>query len=116
MPTTTPTPAFACRGLTPDDARHLRVRHEYVIANGIDDPCPAGPMADTTPISAQRPLRILFVAMLRESKGVLVLIEAAARLAQRGVPFQVEIMGQFITPEFENVFTPACKSWAFRIE
>ncbi len=88
--------------LTPDDARQLRVRREYVIANGIDDPCPAGPMADTTPISAQRPLRILFVAMLRESKGVLVLIEAAARLAQRGVPFQVEIMGQFITPEFEK--------------
>ncbi|HEY4309391.1 MAG TPA: glycosyltransferase family 4 protein [Pirellulales bacterium] len=88
--------------LTPDDARQLRVHREYVIANGIDDPCPAGPITDTTPVSTQRPLRVLFVAMLRESKGVLVLIEAAAQLAQRGVPVEVEIMGQFISPEFAD--------------
>lgn len=86
--------------LTPDDARQLRVRREYVIANGIDDPCPEGPVFDGTPISSQRPLRVLFVAMLRESKGVLVLLDAAAQLVARGVPVALEIMGQFISPEF----------------
>ncbi|HVU88297.1 MAG TPA: glycosyltransferase [Pirellulales bacterium] len=85
---------------TPDDARRLRAKCEYVIPYGIDDPCPAGPRTDLSPVTAERPLRILFVAMLRESKGLLVLIEAAAHLAARGVPFQFEVMGQFITPEF----------------
>ncbi len=86
--------------LTPDDARQLRVRREYVVANGIEDPCPAGPVFDATAISPQRPLRVLFVAMLRESKGLLVLIEATAQLVARGVPVAVEIMGQFISPDF----------------
>jgi glycosyltransferase involved in cell wall biosynthesis len=86
--------------LTPDDARQLRVRREYVIANGIDDPCPAGPVFDCPAINPQRPLRVLFVAMLRESKGVLVLIETTAQLVARGVPVAVEIMGQFISQEF----------------
>ena len=102
--------------LTPDDARQLRVRREYVIANGIDDPCPAGPMADTTPISAR-------TSVANPVRGDAARIEGRAGLDRgRGtigparVPLQVEIMGQFITPEFESRVTPACKSWACRIE
>lgn len=96
-----PDAAIRLSELTPDDARGVRARREYVIANGIDDPCPAGPpRRSPARVSETRPLRLLFVAMLRESKGVLVLIEAAARLKVDGVPFRLEIMGQFISPEF----------------
>ena len=47
------------------------------------------------------PLRILFVGILRESKGLLVLIEAGSQLAKRGVPFKLQVVGQFQSPEFE---------------
>lgn len=97
-----PDAAIRLSDLTPEDARGVRARREYVIANGIDDPCPAGPEHSSAPVSEARPLRLLFVAMLRESKGVLVLIEAAARLKGEGIPFRLEIMGQFISPEFKD--------------
>jgi len=98
-----PDAAIRLSDLTPEDARGVQARREYVIANGIDDPCPAGPPAKSNlPVSKARPLRLLFVAMLRESKGVLVLIEAAAQLKAEGVPFHLEIMGQFISPEFDE--------------
>jgi glycosyltransferase involved in cell wall biosynthesis len=42
----------------------------------------------------------LFVGILRESKGVLVLLEACAKLAARGVPFQLELMGQWRSEAF----------------
>jgi glycosyltransferase involved in cell wall biosynthesis len=40
--------------------------------------------------------------MLRESKGVMVLIEACAKLAARGVLFQLEVMGQWKSEEFAS--------------
>jgi glycosyltransferase involved in cell wall biosynthesis len=98
-----PDAAIRLSDLTPDDARGVRAKREYVIANGIDDPCPTGPPQHSlAPVSEARPLRLLFVAMLRESKGVLVLVEAAARLKATGVAFRLEIMGQFISPEFKD--------------
>lgn len=80
--------------LNPEDGKRLEARREYVVPNGIDDPCPGLrlPRARAT-VTANRPLRILFVGILRESKGLLVLIEACGRLAARGVPFRLEIMG-----------------------
>lgn len=98
-----PDAAIRLSELTPDDARGVRAKREYVIANGIDDPCPTGPpQHSSAPVSEARPLRLLFVAMLRESKGVLVLIDAAARLKAAGISFRLEIMGQFISPEFAD--------------
>jgi glycosyltransferase involved in cell wall biosynthesis len=48
------------------------------------------------------PLKILFVGILSESKGLLVLIEACALLAERGVPFELNVAGQFVSAEFEE--------------
>ncbi len=69
---------------TPEDAKRLAAKREYVIPNGIDDPCPECATAQNNHVAeANGPLRLLFVGMLRESKGVMVLIEACQRLAAR---------------------------------
>jgi glycosyltransferase involved in cell wall biosynthesis len=87
--------------LNPDDGRRLDAKHEFVIPNGIEDPYPGFNVARSSrPISESFPLRILFVGMLRESKGVLVLIDACGKLAARGVPFHLEIMGQWKSDDF----------------
>ncbi|MEX2112394.1 MAG: glycosyltransferase [Pirellulales bacterium] len=87
--------------LNPEDGRRFKAKREYVIPNGIHDPCPEF-VVSTLESAANLgdPLRILFVGALRESKGVLVLIEACKKLATRGVPFQLEVMGQWHSDEF----------------
>jgi glycosyltransferase involved in cell wall biosynthesis len=87
--------------LTPDDGQRLLARREYIVPNGIEDLGAGVPPRPLAPVSAARPLRILFVALLCESKGLLVLIEACGRLKQRGVPFRLEVMGRFENAEFE---------------
>ena len=87
--------------LNPEDGRRLEAKREYVIPNGIDDPCPELLTSWSKPsASATDPMRILFVAILRESKGVMVLIEACGRLAARGVAFELEVVGQWQSDEF----------------
>jgi glycosyltransferase involved in cell wall biosynthesis len=86
--------------LNPEDGKRLCAKREYVIPNGIEDPCPdaldGGPKAET---ASSEPLRILFVSNLRETKGVLVLLEAAGKLLARGIPLKLEIMGQWQNDE-----------------
>jgi glycosyltransferase involved in cell wall biosynthesis len=87
--------------LNPDDGRLLEAKREYVIPCGIDDPCPEflSPPAGEVATHSQ-PLRILFVGILRESKGMGVLVEACGKLADAGVPFRLEVMGQCQEPPF----------------
>jgi glycosyltransferase involved in cell wall biosynthesis len=87
----------------PNDAVLLKPRFDYVIPNGIDDDGAHFRQSALArgPEKEFAPLRILFVGFLRESKGVLDLIEACGMLKDRGAPFQLAIMGQFQSPEFE---------------
>ncbi len=89
--------------LTPDDARRLEAQREFVIPNGIDDPSPGLDVWQAKPASGpDAPLRLLYVGVVRESKGVLVLIEACGKLAERGTPFQLEVMGHWESDEFKQ--------------
>jgi glycosyltransferase involved in cell wall biosynthesis len=86
---------------TPEDGKLLAAKREYVVPNAIEDPCPErGVARENYAPNSDGPLRILFVGMLRESKGLMVLIEACGKLAARGVPFQLEVMGQWKSDEF----------------
>lgn len=94
--------AIRISSLTPDDGRLLEAEQEYIVPNGIEDPCAsAPPRRAVTAVSESRPLRLLFIALLCEGKGLLVLIEACGQLAARGVPFHLDVMGRFESDEFE---------------
>jgi glycosyltransferase involved in cell wall biosynthesis len=88
--------------LTPDDAKGLQAKREYIVPNGINDLGAnlSRPLAGHL-VAAGNPLRVLFIALLSESKGLLVLIDACARLVACGVPIRLEVMGPFENPEFE---------------
>jgi len=88
--------------LTPDDAKGLDARREFIVPNGIEDfTSVMSPPRDAEVVSDERPLRLLFVALLCEAKGLLVLIKACGELTRRGVPVHLEVMGGFESPEFE---------------
>jgi glycosyltransferase involved in cell wall biosynthesis len=84
----------------PEDGRLLEARRNYIVPNGIDDPCPELAPRSTAAATVENPLRILFVAILYEAKGLMVLVEACAKLAARGVPFQLDVMGQWHSEEY----------------
>jgi glycosyltransferase involved in cell wall biosynthesis len=85
--------------LNPPDGRFLSARHQFVVANGVRDEFPGRvDRAETWP---NVPV-ILFAGVLRESKGLLVLVEACALLRARGARFRVHLMGQPESAEFER--------------
>lgn len=86
---------------TPEDGKGLLAKSEYIVPNGIVDMGADLPLPRPAPaISADRPLRVLFVALLCETKGLLVLIEAVGKLASQGVPIQLDLMGRFESDAF----------------
>ncbi len=87
--------AIRISDLNPPDGERMKAKRDYVVPYGIQDCCPAGilPRA-VVETSAERPLKILFVGIICESKGIWVLLDACQRLAARGIPFVLEIMGQ----------------------
>jgi glycosyltransferase involved in cell wall biosynthesis len=87
--------------LNPEDGRRLAAKRDYVIPYGIDDPFPELSIwPPNSPETESDPLRVLFVGIVCEAKGVMVLIEACAKLLARGVPFEVELMGQWESGDF----------------
>lgn len=93
---------------TAEDGRFLQATTEYIIPYGIPAILDGQAIANRndgasgTQRETARPLNILFVGILRESKGALVLLEACGQLAQAGVPFQAEFLGEFQTAEFRS--------------
>jgi glycosyltransferase involved in cell wall biosynthesis len=86
--------------LNPEDGRRLQAKREYVIPYGIDDPCSELSHRGSYAAAGGERLCLLFVGIVSEAKGIMVLIEACAKLAARGVPFELEIMGQWESDEF----------------
>jgi glycosyltransferase involved in cell wall biosynthesis len=93
-----PDGAIQTSRLNPPDGEFLRARRLAVIPNGLKDAAlpehPARETADDT--------RILFVGILGESKGVLVLLEAARVLARSRRNFTIWLMGEFTSEAFET--------------
>ena len=95
--------------LTPEDGAALHARREFLVPNGIPDAF--GDRSDgqhnqnerNAAAASEGPaLRLLYVGVLNESKGVLDLVEACALLKSRGVPFHLELVGQCCSEAFRR--------------
>lgn len=82
---------------TPPDAERLEAERRVVIPYGLHDLYPSYVRSR----AANCPPRILFMGVLRASKGVMVLLEASRQLKSLGVPFSLELVGRFQSPAFE---------------
>lgn len=86
--------------LSPADGSALDARRTAVVRYGISDPWPLG-----VPERPARPVRLLFVGSVRESKGVDVLLDATAWLLANGLEVEAEIVGAFASVEDEARLT-----------
>jgi glycosyltransferase involved in cell wall biosynthesis len=80
---------------------NAKERAESIVNRG--QPLSVENAASSTATIELPPLRILFMGILRESKGLLALLQACAELHRRGVPFGLHIAGQFQTEEFASI-------------
>ena len=87
---------------THEDGKAVRARREFVVPNGIEDESAAYCLGDRQPPGSNHPIRILFVNLLTEAKGVITLLEACHLLAKRAILFQARFMGGFESPKFEQ--------------
>ena len=85
--------------LSPPDGDFMECKKEVIIPNGIADKYPDFPARTNTKAGI---LTILFVGILRESKGILVLLEACRLLEENGQLFRVQLMGKFASKSFEK--------------
>lgn len=97
-----PDAAIRTSELAPDDGAALQARRSFVVYNGVEDGYAHYGGGDGQAVMERDVPRILFVGMLRESKGVLVLLEACSLLARRGVRFEAALMGQFESEAFRK--------------
>ena len=82
---------------TTDDNEKLKVSNEFIVPYGIQDNFPK----HTSVKSISQECTILFVGLLNESKGILVLIEACGILKKKGASFKVNVLGKFESEKFE---------------
>lgn len=95
----------------PEDGKALGARCETIIPNGVEDVLSVMGSDPRHRGTAVGRARILFVGILCESKGLLVLLEACGLLRQRGVDAAVEAMGRFESPGFEAEARAAAERW-----
>jgi glycosyltransferase involved in cell wall biosynthesis len=85
-----------------EDGRVLRARREFIVPCGIEDHGSFA-IAGAKPIVKHvQPMTILYVGVLREDKGVLILLEAIKLLRERGRTSCLRLVGHFGSAEFER--------------
>jgi glycosyltransferase involved in cell wall biosynthesis len=81
------------------DGEKLGARRVVVVPNGIED-------RQSSERSKKRPRgavpRVLYVGVLSKAKGITVLLEACRKLRDKGVSFELDLVGQFESASFEK--------------
>ena len=103
-----PDGAIVLSSLLPPDAHRFHAARIAIIPNGIPDSAGDEPIARN---SSHRFARILFVGLLTESKGILVLIDAAKLLVESGARFEIVFVGDFDSAELESRVKSRCQAY-----
>lgn len=83
----------------PPDGENLMAKKNFIVSNGLEDYYPE---FDKTKRNKNSVPVILYVGVLRESKGIMVLLETCRKLKDSGSKFKAKLMGKFESRNFKN--------------
>lgn len=90
----------------PDDGGYFGAKETRVIANGLEDA--AAPFMPITRDS-EGPIKLLYVGLLKISKGVFTVLKAARLLKEQGIDFRLSFIGKFYTEETKETLLKYCR-------
>lgn len=106
-----PSAAIQISSFCPADAEYVKAQKRLIIPNGIDDenivgfsPCKTEGAVPT----------ILFVGVLKTTKGIFVLLDALKTINQKQIPFAAQFMGEFDCYETEQSFQEKVHSYQLK--
>jgi len=106
-----PDAAITLSDLNPPDGLRLNAKRNYLIPNAIPDLRNRYP---SRPPSLDQTPRLLMAGVLRESKGLFVLLEACALLHEKDVKFRLQLMGEFDSSKTRRKFNELMKMRSIR--
>ncbi len=100
----------------PDDPGFIKAKKEWIVPNGVADHYSAIPVKkeSSSALAGGRPCgccRILYVGILQEVKGILVLLEACRVLESRGVDFKLHVVGAWESEGFNKQVMQKIKTY-----
>jgi glycosyltransferase involved in cell wall biosynthesis len=95
----TPDLAIQLSALNPSDGEYFKAKNVEIVPNGLED---IGKDFLSETRDWTQPAKILFVGLLREDKGVSVLVEAAKLLKEQGLRFEVNFLGEFENASYKE--------------
>ena len=98
--------AIQLSDLNPADGEYFGAKRTVVVPNGLEDAAEPYLPIERSPSAISV---ILYVGVIQESKGVLMLLEAAKLLRERGCAFRVNLVGDFASEEFKSQATDYCR-------
>jgi glycosyltransferase involved in cell wall biosynthesis len=98
--------AIHLSSLNPNDGGYFKAKKIAVIPNGLEDAA-----LPYLPIQRKNKeyVTILYVGIVQETKGILVLLEAAKILHEKGYKIRVDIVGEYGTPTSKVQAASFCK-------
>lgn len=94
-----PSAAIQLSELNPPDAKYFDATLQFIIRNGLEDSA-----YNYLPIvrQATKKVNLLYVGVINETKGIIVLLEAAKLLKERQLDFNFICIGDFASHEFQT--------------
>lgn len=86
--------------LNPEDGKAFKTLREYIVPNGLEDHGKS--YLKDSPVPENTIPILLYVGLLCESKGTLVLLQSIHLLMQKGHPFTLQLVGKFESEEFRQ--------------
>ncbi len=98
--------AIQLSDLNPADGEYFGAKRTVVVPNGLEDAAEPYLPIERSPNAKSV---ILYVGVIQESKGVLMLLKAAKLLRKRGCAFRVNLVGDFASEDFKSQATDYCR-------
>ncbi len=103
-----PQAAIQLSALNPADGKYFEAKQIYILPNGLEDEGETRLPSKGKHSSATSTVHILFVGMLTESKGIMILLEAIRLLKDESIA--LHMVGAFTSAAFEKQAKSYCKA------